>query len=312
MGKKAASLRGEPLDLTTMEFETLALLSSRAATVLTRDEILDHLRGIDWEAYNRSIDVVVSRLRQKLHDDPKHPTFLKTVWGSGYMFIARQNREAGENVIGRIRKSVFTKLLLILVGANLAIDFLVFAGVGYIVRPKHEREISFRNEFVQLATYLVDDLSKDPTLEHAKKLSARTGIAIAAEGGVNWKTSDNIPGPQKDFNPHARHPMFFRFGPPPPHAPPVVTIDRELPQGDHPFYGRGHAGPARNRGELVGTSFAHFGSFIRDRGEFPSDSPDSESHSLAGGRCFTIGKRKFRPPGAAKGRRRTRQAFRLI
>jgi two-component system phosphate regulon response regulator OmpR len=93
LGKKAATLKGESLDLTTMEFETLALLSSHAAQVLSRDEILDHLRGIDWEAYNRSIDVVISRLRQKLHDDPKHPVYLKTVWGSGYMFIADKTPE---------------------------------------------------------------------------------------------------------------------------------------------------------------------------------------------------------------------------
>ena len=48
---------------------------------------MDKIRGIDWEAYNRSIDVAVSRLRQKLQDDPKHPRYIKTVWGSGYLFL---------------------------------------------------------------------------------------------------------------------------------------------------------------------------------------------------------------------------------
>jgi two-component system phosphate regulon response regulator OmpR len=48
---------------------------------------MDKLRGIDWEAYNRSTDVAVSRLRQKLQDDPKRPRYIKTVWGSGYLFV---------------------------------------------------------------------------------------------------------------------------------------------------------------------------------------------------------------------------------
>lgn len=75
------------LDLTTSEFEVLTLFLHRPGTVLGREEIMDKLRGIDWEAYNRSIDVAVSRLRQKLQDDPKHPRYIKTVWGTGYLFL---------------------------------------------------------------------------------------------------------------------------------------------------------------------------------------------------------------------------------
>jgi DNA-binding response OmpR family regulator len=93
VAKKIAKLDGAVLDLTTMEFETLAFFASNPTRVLSRNEILDHLRGIDWEAYNRSIDVIISRLRQKLKDDPKQPTYFKTVWGSGYMFIADANDE---------------------------------------------------------------------------------------------------------------------------------------------------------------------------------------------------------------------------
>jgi DNA-binding response OmpR family regulator len=48
---------------------------------------MDETRGVDWEAYDRSIDVLVSRLRQKLGDDPKAPSFIKTIRGTGYMFI---------------------------------------------------------------------------------------------------------------------------------------------------------------------------------------------------------------------------------
>ena len=84
---RAVSLDGHPLDLTTMEFEILSLFLKHPGTVLTREEMMDRIRGIDWEAYNRSVDVGVSRLRQKLHDDPKRPQYIKTIWGAGYQFL---------------------------------------------------------------------------------------------------------------------------------------------------------------------------------------------------------------------------------
>lgn len=84
---RTAQLDGVPIDLTTMEFELLALFLRQPGTVLTRDQIMEQVRGIDWEAYNRSIDVAMSRLRHKLHDDPKHPRYFKTVWGTGYLFL---------------------------------------------------------------------------------------------------------------------------------------------------------------------------------------------------------------------------------
>ena len=93
LGKHAVTLRGEEVSLTTAEFDILALLIERAGRVLNRDQILEHVRGVEWDAYNRSIDVLVSRLRQKLHDDPKHPRFIKTIWGSGYMFIGTDGDE---------------------------------------------------------------------------------------------------------------------------------------------------------------------------------------------------------------------------
>ena len=75
------------LDLTTNEFAALALLTGIPGKVFNRDEILQELRGIDCDAFNRSVDITMSRLRQKLNDDPKNPTFIKTVWGTGYVFI---------------------------------------------------------------------------------------------------------------------------------------------------------------------------------------------------------------------------------
>jgi two-component system phosphate regulon response regulator OmpR len=84
---RAAALDGEAVALTTTEFELLGLLARHPGRVLTRDRIMEKIRGTDWEAYDRSIDVLVSRLRQKLGDDPKSPRFIRTVRGKGYQFI---------------------------------------------------------------------------------------------------------------------------------------------------------------------------------------------------------------------------------
>jgi DNA-binding response OmpR family regulator len=84
---RRAWLRDTELELTTSEFAILALFLDHPGAVLSREQILDKIRGIDWEAYNRSVDVAVSRLRQKLKDDPKHPRYIKTVWGTGYLFL---------------------------------------------------------------------------------------------------------------------------------------------------------------------------------------------------------------------------------
>ena len=65
-----------------------------AGRVLDRDEILQTLRGMDSEAFNRTVDITMSRLRQKLGDDPKNPEFIKTVWGAGYMFIGKESDNA--------------------------------------------------------------------------------------------------------------------------------------------------------------------------------------------------------------------------
>ena len=88
LDKRIALLDGHPVDLTTNEFAALALLARNAGKVLNRDQILLELRGMDCDAFNRSVDIAVSRLRQKLKDNPKSPEFIKTVWGSGYVFIA--------------------------------------------------------------------------------------------------------------------------------------------------------------------------------------------------------------------------------
>jgi DNA-binding response OmpR family regulator len=85
--RRSARLDQETLDLTTNEFTALALLVKNPGKVLDRDQILQELRGMDSEAFNRSVDITMSRLRQKLKDDPKDPVYIKTIWGAGYVFI---------------------------------------------------------------------------------------------------------------------------------------------------------------------------------------------------------------------------------
>lgn len=82
-----ARLGDRALALTTAEFELLALLVRNRGRVMTRERIMDETKGIDWEVYDRSIDVLISRLRQKLDDDPRQPSFIRTVRGVGYSFV---------------------------------------------------------------------------------------------------------------------------------------------------------------------------------------------------------------------------------
>ena len=92
--KHSVEVDSKKIDLTTNEFAALSLLAKNPNKVLNRDQILDELRGIDCDAFNRSVDITMSRLRQKLQDDPKNPAFIKTVWGTGYMFIAQERSDA--------------------------------------------------------------------------------------------------------------------------------------------------------------------------------------------------------------------------
>jgi DNA-binding response OmpR family regulator len=88
LGAMRATLDGAELQLTTYEFMLLRALIERAGRVLTREQLVDLVRGSADEAFDRSIDVHVSHLRQKLGDDPRSPKILKTVRGIGYMVPA--------------------------------------------------------------------------------------------------------------------------------------------------------------------------------------------------------------------------------
>jgi DNA-binding response OmpR family regulator len=84
--KRAVTVDGKPVDLTSMEFELLVILARRPGRKLSRDDILSELRGIDAAILTRSVDIMVSRLRQKIGDSTKPFRFIQTVWGRGYSF----------------------------------------------------------------------------------------------------------------------------------------------------------------------------------------------------------------------------------
>ena len=81
-----------PRPLTTGEYRLLHSLVSCPGRVLSREQLLDLTLGRDAEPFDRSIDNQISRLRRRLEDDPRHPRWIKTVWGAGYMLDAKVTR----------------------------------------------------------------------------------------------------------------------------------------------------------------------------------------------------------------------------
>jgi DNA-binding response OmpR family regulator len=78
--------QGEAVLLTSMDFNLLRFFAEHAGETLSREQLMEHTRGRDLGPLDRSLDVQVSRLRQRLNDDGKNPSLIKTVRGSGYVF----------------------------------------------------------------------------------------------------------------------------------------------------------------------------------------------------------------------------------
>jgi DNA-binding response OmpR family regulator len=89
LGAHQARLDGQVCDLTAYQFQILAVLARHAGRVLSRDQIMDALKGHTADAFDRSIDVHISRIRAAIEDDPKQPRRILTVRGTGYL-LARQ------------------------------------------------------------------------------------------------------------------------------------------------------------------------------------------------------------------------------
>lgn len=77
-------VRGEPIELTAMEFDLLAFLMTHPGHVFTRLELLEAVRGETYESFERSVDSHIKRLRQKIEPDPPNPRYVLTVFGVGY------------------------------------------------------------------------------------------------------------------------------------------------------------------------------------------------------------------------------------
>jgi len=91
LGARQARLDGQVCDLTGHQFELLVVLARSPGRVLSRDQIMDALKGHPMEAFDRSIDVHISRIRALIEDDPKVPRRVLTVRGAGYVFARSQD-----------------------------------------------------------------------------------------------------------------------------------------------------------------------------------------------------------------------------
>lgn len=87
LSERVVTWRGKPIELSSGEYNLLVVLSRHAGEVLSRDQILQRLRGIEFNGTDRSVDVAISKLRRKFDDCAGEARKIKTVWGKGYLFI---------------------------------------------------------------------------------------------------------------------------------------------------------------------------------------------------------------------------------
>jgi two-component system phosphate regulon response regulator OmpR len=85
--KQTVLIKDKELELSSTEYKILEVLMRHPNVVFSRDQLMNLARGRDFMAFDRSIDVHISKLRAKLEPDPRSPRRIKTVWGTGYMFI---------------------------------------------------------------------------------------------------------------------------------------------------------------------------------------------------------------------------------
>jgi DNA-binding response OmpR family regulator len=84
---RSVLLDGVALKISSNEFDVLWLLAQQAGQIVSRNELISQLRGFDYDGFDRSIDLKVSRLRKKLGDNSAEPMGIKTIWGKGYLFV---------------------------------------------------------------------------------------------------------------------------------------------------------------------------------------------------------------------------------
>ena len=91
---RIARLDGNACTLTSYQFDLLVALAENAGRTLSREQLMDKVKGAELEAFDRSIDVHISRIRAAIEDDPKHPKRIVTVRGAGYVFARYQDRDS--------------------------------------------------------------------------------------------------------------------------------------------------------------------------------------------------------------------------
>jgi len=89
VASQSLSREGEDIPLTQAEFTLLKIFVEHPNRALSRDQIMDWLKGFERDPFDRSIDVRVTRLRKKIEDDPANPAYIRTIWGQGYLFAPK-------------------------------------------------------------------------------------------------------------------------------------------------------------------------------------------------------------------------------
>ena len=87
LATRSLTREGKNVPLTTGEFSVLKVLVQHPRQPLSRDKLMELARGREYEVFDRSIDVQISRLRKIVEEDPAHPKHIQTVWGFGYVFV---------------------------------------------------------------------------------------------------------------------------------------------------------------------------------------------------------------------------------
>lgn len=93
LGRRELRKDGKAVTLTTGEFSVMKAFARHARMPLSREKLMEMARGREYEAFDRSLDVQVSRLRKLIEVDPSKPRYLQTVWGLGYVFIPDDDPE---------------------------------------------------------------------------------------------------------------------------------------------------------------------------------------------------------------------------
>jgi two-component system phosphate regulon response regulator OmpR len=91
LATRTLTRNGEQIAITTGEFAVLKVFARHPKMPLSREKLMEMARGREYEAFDRSLDVQISRLRKMIEPDPSKPRYIQTVWGLGYVFIPDGN-----------------------------------------------------------------------------------------------------------------------------------------------------------------------------------------------------------------------------